>query len=76
MLFYPLKEQFYLPAGFIESGNAQCRQEEVVGEENKILVCLLIDISYFSKLLRILSGGVCSGLRSPGSLRAVRDIRG
>jgi len=35
ILFYPLEEEFDLPAIFVEQGNVLCRYVEVVGQKDK-----------------------------------------
>lgn len=53
MLFDPLKEQLDLPATLVQSGNRQCVQHKIVGQEHQTLACVLIHILDTSKRLGI-----------------------
>ena len=46
MLFDPFEKQFDLPAKFVQPGNRPWRQAEVVGQKQKSLVQLGIDVVY------------------------------
>jgi len=45
VLFDPFEEQFNLPTALVEFGNSECRQDEIVGQEDKALVGLDIQIT-------------------------------
>ncbi len=58
MLFDPFEEEFHFPAGFVDMGNNQSREGEVVGEENQNFVCLSIVELNPAKFGRVIFGGI------------------
>jgi len=61
VLFDPSEESFDEPAAAIQIGNGVCRQLEIVGEKNKMLIAGGIEVTNTPELLRvILLGGVAA----------------
>jgi hypothetical protein len=57
VLLDPLEEQLHLPAAFVERGNGERRQSEVVGEKYKTLAGL-VAIADAAQMLRVMRFGV------------------
>ena len=54
VLFDPLEEQFDLPSLVVQLGDHQCRQREVVGQEDESLARLGVDVADAANGMRIL----------------------
>ena len=53
VLFDPLEEEFDLPSVFVDGGDSQCRQLEIVCQERETLLVHLVKISNASDQLRV-----------------------
>jgi len=61
MLFDPFKEQLHLPAGFVELGDSQCWQGEVIGEEDESLPSFGIAVCDAPEFIGVIGGGIAPG---------------
>lgn len=55
VLLNPLEEKFDLPTPFIDGSNCQCRQIEVIGQEDQSLSCIGIEKADTSQLTGVVS---------------------
>jgi len=61
VLLDPFEEEFDLPAGFVELGDGQRGQIELVGQENQALVDLGVEVTDAPELVRVILGGQGAG---------------
>ena len=61
VLLDPFEEQLDLPAAFVELGDGQRRQGEVVGQEGEGLAALGVAVSDAAEPVRVVGGGVLAG---------------
>ena len=60
VLFDPFEEQLDLPAAFVEFGNGECRQGEVVGEEYEGVVSFGVVILDAAQVVRVVAEGMAA----------------
>ena len=79
MLLDPLEEKFDLPAGLVQVGDSEGRQEEVVGDEHKVFVCRRIAVADPAQGVWIMAmrdeSGECDRLVEADARRFVRRMR-
>ena len=66
--FDPLEEEFDLPTSLVEFGNGESGDLQFVGEEDKMLGCLLVEVAHPAQ--RIREVGRCFGKRWRSNLIA------
>ena len=60
ILFDPFEEKLHLPTAFVELGNGESREHQIVGEEEEPLARFGVEVTYSPKFVGIVLGGVKS----------------